>query len=186
MQNNSHGETKDRRLTRFQSNPPYEIISTLLNSIANYFNNEISLTTENGNYQSSLLFLGIHSVALTISEGLFGKTGSEGYKLFLERFIDGDTSDTKFSTIAKAIHDWRNVIAHQWIGSVGHSIGYDYEMSLGWEVRGDITFINPRIYNDCYLKAFKADGKIWQWENTLSDEEKEEAKQRLIKKYLEN
>jgi hypothetical protein len=185
MQNNAHGETKQKRLDRFQNNGPYEVIATLLNSIANFFNNEIALTTQGNNYQTSLLFLGVHSVALTISEGLFNESGPDGYKLFLEKFIDGNTPDTKFSTIASSIHDWRNVIAHQWIGSIGHTIGYDYGMAYGWEVRGDTTFINPRIYAEQYIKAFGPRGKIWDWQNMLNATEQEEAKQRLIKKYLQ-
>ncbi len=184
MENNAHKETKEKRLKRFQDNPPYEIVATLLNSIANFFNNEIALTTQGNNYQSSLLLLGVHSVALTVSEGLFNKKGSEGYKLFLEKFVDGDTADTKFSTIAKQIHDWRNVLAHQWIGSIGHSTGYDYQMSSGWEVRDDVTFINPRIYLEYYLKAFRTNGKIWDWETMLTESEQEETKTRLIEKYL--
>ncbi len=186
MKNNAHGETKEKRLERFQSNAPYEVIATLLNSIANFFNNEIALTTQGSNYQTSLLLLGVHSVALTISEGLFNKTGSDGYKLFLEKFVDGNTPDTKFSTIAKSIHGWRNVIAHQWIGSIGHTIGYDYDMSLGWEIRDDTTFINPRIYTEQYLKAFGPGGKMWDWQTMLDTTQQNEAKQRLIKKYLEN
>jgi len=186
MKNNAHSESKEQRLRRFQDNPPYEVIATLINSIANFFNYEISLTTQGNNYQSSLLFLGIHSVALTISEGLFDKPGPGGYKLFLENFVDGHTSDTKFSDIAGKIHDWRNVLAHQWVGSIGHEIGYDYEMTSGWQNRGDVTFINPRIYLEHYLKAFGAGGKIWDWETMLTAVEQEEAKQRLINKYRES
>lgn len=185
-ENNAHkGETKEQRLQRFQNGPPYEVVATLLNSLANYFNNEIRLTVEGENNQSTLLFLGVHAVALTVSEGLFNKTGSQGYKTFLENFVDGDTPDTKFSTIAESIHKWRNVLAHQWIGSIGHEIGYDYQMDLGWEIRDDVTFINPRVYAEHYLKAFGAGGKIWSWEKLLSDQEQEEAKARLIDKYLQ-
>jgi len=186
MENNAHSETKEHRLQRFQNSHPYEVIDTLTNSINNYFNNEIALTIKNGNYQSSLLFLGIHAVALTISEGLFGKTGPDGYKLFLEKFVDGDTPDTKFSAIAQSIHDWRNVLAHQWIGSIGHSIGYDYTMPSGFETRDKVLFINPRIYCEHYLKAFGAGGRIYKYEEYLTDDEMEQVKNRLIKKYLEN
>ncbi len=185
-QNNAHNsESAPNRLKRFQNGPPYEVIATLIGSIANFFNNEIALTAEEDNYQSSLLFLGVHAVALTISEGLFDKTGSDGYKLFLEKFIDGDTPDTKFSTIGQLIHDWRNVLAHQWIGSIGHAVGYDYTMDLGWETRGDTTFINPKIYLQQYLKAFGTNGSIWNWRVLLTDLEQEKAKQRLINKYLD-
>ncbi|MES2023119.1 MAG: hypothetical protein V4439_00350 [Patescibacteria group bacterium] len=184
MKNNSHGETKEKRLERFQNGPPYEIIATLLNSIANFFNNEITLTAQQDNYQTSLLFLGVHSVALTISEGLFNKTSLKGYKLFLKKFVDGDTADTKFSTIAKSIHDWRNVLAHQWIGSIGHRIGYDYKMALGWKKIDDVIFINPKIYLEYYLKAFGPSGKIWDWEKMLTKTKQQESKERIIRRYL--
>lgn len=186
MENNTHNETKADRLKRFRGGPPCEIIDTLLNSIANFFNNEIGLTTQGNNYQTSLLFLGIHSVALTISEGLFDKAGPDGYKLFLENFMNGDTDDVKFSAIAQSIHNWRNVLAHQWMGSIGHTIGYDYNMTFGWEIRDGVTFINPRIYAECYLKAFGPGGKIWDWESMLTNIEQEKAKERLINKYLKN
>ena len=177
-------EPVEKRISRFRNGPPVEIIDTLLNSIDNYFNNEIRLTTENNNYQTSLLFLGIHAVALTIAKGLFNKTGPEGYKTFLKKFVDGDTADTKFSQIAKKIHDWRNVLAHQWLGIDGYSIGYDYEMEPGWKLRNGITFINPRIYKNCYLSAFNGSGKIWDFQQILSAEELEAAKKRLISEFL--
>src|SRR4030042_823987 len=131
MKNRAHAETKVHRLARFQSNPPIEAIETLLNSIDNYFNNEISLAPSN--FQTSLLFLGIHAVALTISEAFFNKTGVEGIRTFLEKFVDGDTEDTNFFLIEDRVHDWRNVLANQWLGSVGHSTGYDYKMPVGGE-----------------------------------------------------
>ena len=55
-------ETKEARLARFMSGPPEEAIETLLNSIANYFNNEIALTPDH--HQTSLLFLGIFAILL--------------------------------------------------------------------------------------------------------------------------
>ena len=186
MQNSAHTETKEKRLKRFQDGSPIEILETVTNSIHNYFNNEIALTIKNENYQTSLLFLGIHAVALTISEGFFNKKGLEGYKLFLEKFVDGKTSDTKFSLIAQSIHDWRNILAHQWIGSIGHSIGYDYSMSNGFEIRDDVIFINPRIYCEHYLKSFGVGGRIYEYDTYLTPEEMEKAKIRLIDKYLKN
>ena len=183
MENNSHMESFEKRLKRFRDGHPIEIIDTLLNSVDSHFNNEIRLTVKNDSYQTTLLFLGIHAVALTISEGLFGKEKFAGYKVFLKSFVDGDTSDTKFSAIAKMIHDWRNILAHQWLGSIGHTIGYDYNLITGWENRGGVTFINPRIYAEHYLNAFAAGGKIWRYTELLDEEEMEAAKERLIRKY---
>lgn len=184
MENRAHMESKENRLRRFQDGSPIEIIETLLNSIDNFFNNEIRLTTKSDHYQTSLLFLGVHAVALTISEGIFGKTGWEGYKLFLEKFVDGDTPDTRFSTIGRLIHDWRNVLAHQWLGLVGYSIGYDYKMTAGWEIRDSVTYINPRIYGDHYLQAFSSDGRIWDYEMFLTKDDLRQAKERMMQKFL--
>ncbi len=183
MKNNAHkSETKAHRLKRFQENSYVESIETLLNSIDNYFNNEIRLAA--GNYQSSLLFMGIHASALTISEVFFNETTLMGYKHFLEQYVDGDEEDRKFSSIAGTIHDWRNVLAHQWLGSIGHEVGYDYEMQNGWQKRGDVTFINPRIYSEQYLSAFKAGGKIWDYQQMFTEEQLNEIKGRVIDKYL--
>ncbi len=184
MENRAYMEPLEKRTNRFQKGPPNEIIETLLNSIDNFFNNEIRLTTEDDHYQTTLLFLGIHAVALTISDGFFNKTGLDGYKLFLESFVDGNTRDTQFSHIAKLIHKWRNIIAHQWLGVSGHKISYDYNMSLGWEVRNKVTFINPKIYRDCYLKAFSSEGSIWNYREMFTDEDLLLIKDRLLKKFL--
>ncbi|OGG19029.1 hypothetical protein A3D78_06695 [Candidatus Gottesmanbacteria bacterium RIFCSPHIGHO2_02_FULL_39_14] len=181
MKNRAHMESREKRLARLRSGNYIEAIETLLNSIANYFNNEISITPDN--YQTSLLFLGIHASILTLSEAFFGLSGKTGYYLFLEKFIDGNTKDTKFSQIANTLHDWRNVLAHQWLGSIGHRIEYDYKMSEGWKKDGDITIINPKIYCQHYLNAFSGNGKIWQYESILSEAELSKAKEIIVRKY---
>lgn len=188
MKNNAHlGETKEKRLKRFQDGPPLEIIDTLLNSMANFFMNEIKATFDNpANPQTSLMLLGTHSVALTIAHGLFNKGGEQGYKLFLENFIDGDTPDTKFSTIASEIHEWRNVIAHRWINVAGHNFGYDFDMPEGWKKQDDTIFLNPKKYLEHYVKTFGFGGRIYRYNTILTtDEMLEAAKQRFISKYTE-
>ena len=183
--NHAHsGESLEKRTLRFQNNSPIEIIETLLNSIDNHFNNEIRITTENDNYQSTLLFLGIHAVALTVAEGVFNKRGLEGFRFFLKKFVDGGTEDKQFSTIAETIHNWRNTVAHHWLAASGHGFGYDYAMDKGWEVRDEILFINPRIYRDCYLAAFSAGGRIWRYDSILQAEGMEQAKERLVTRFL--
>lgn len=182
MDNNAHsGESKAHRLKRLQDGAPNEAISTLLNSIANFFNNEIRVAPDNG--QTSLMFLGIHASALTIAETFFGDGSVKGYKKFLEMFVDGDTEDTKFSLIAEYIHDWRNTLAHQWIGSIGHHIEYDYSASLGWERQDDIIVINPRIYCERYLGAFSGNGKLPDYRTLFTEEELEKAKAVIVRKY---
>ncbi len=188
MKNNAHlGETKERRLKRFEDGAPVEIIETLINSIHNYFNNEIGATFANPkNPQTALMILGVHSVALTIAFGFFDKQGSQGYRLFLENFVDGDTHDTTFSSIATEIHEWRNVLAHRWLNAAGHEFSYDFTMKQGWRKEGEVTLLNPQIYLDHYLKAFKSGGKIYKYDKILTtDALLLGAKQRFISKYID-
>lgn len=189
MKNNAHlGETKEQRLKRFNENGPYEVIATIINSMANYFVNELQIVFDNTHSpQTSLMFLGTHSIALTVAHGLWGKRGENGYKLFLENFIDGDTPDTKFSTVADRIHEWRNVIAHRWLNVAGHSFSYDFEMSSGWKIEEEFLLINPKIYLEHFLKAFGSGGKIYDYDKILvTDDMWQKAKERFISKYVEN
>lgn len=188
MKNNANlGETKEQRLKRFTENPPYEVVATITNSMANHLVNELRSVFENpANYQTSLMFLGTHSIALTIAYGLFNKGGEDGYKLFLKNFIDGDTPDMKFSTVASRIHEWRNVLAHRWINAAGHSFSYDFEMPEGWKIDGEFLLVNPKIYLEQFLKTFRSGGRIYQYEKVLTtDEMWEAAKQRFISKYVD-
>lgn len=184
MKNNAHYEDREKRLQRLINGSPIEAIETLLNSIDNFFNNEIRLTPNQ--FQTSLLFLGIHAVALTISEAFYNKGGESGYRLFLENFVDGEDDDKKFSKIASTIHDWRNILAHQWIGSLGHSIAYDYNMEEGWKYSDNTTIINPRIYCECYLNAFSRTGKLWDYDTVFTPSELNDISQRIIKKFEES
>jgi hypothetical protein len=183
MKNNAHQiELLEKRLSRFQNGSPIESIETLLNSIAYYFNNEIAITPKK--YQTSLLFLGIHAVVLTISEIFWDLKGEPGYKKFFQSFVDGDTKDKKFSSISKKIYNWRNVIAHQWLASSGYEIQYDYEIKSGFVINNNLLTINPKIYCDCYLKAFSVGGKIWKYNEILTKEELDGAKNRIIDKFV--
>ena len=120
---------------------------------------------------------------MTIGEVFFNKGNFGNYKLFLEKFVDGDTSDTQFSKIAQELHFWRNVIAHVWLNSQGYEIEYDYQTNFGWEKKGGLLVINPKIYCEHYLKAFSEFGKIWKYDKIFSEEELENIKLRIIEKY---
>lgn len=181
-ENRAHGESCEKRLRRFQNGSPTESIATLLNSISNFFNNEIKEAPRNT--QTSLLFLGIHASILSISEALFDKSGLEGYRYFLEKFVDGDTKDLQFSLVSSRIHDWRNILAHQWLGSSGHNIAYDYNMKEGWKEVDGILFINPQIYCNQYLKAFSGDSLLWEYDSYLGQTEQEDARDRIIAKFI--
>lgn len=188
MKNNAHlGESQEKRLKRFQDGSPIESIETLLKSIDNYFNNEIRATIRDDQYpQTSLMFLGVHAAILTISEAFFNDKSVQGYRLFLEKFVDGDEPSNKFSLIAEDIHAWRNIVAHQWLSTKGHSISYAYSLDTGWTKEDEILHINPKIYCDYYLGAFRGDGKIRQYSNIFTDEELEAIKQRIITKFVKN
>lgn len=174
-------EDKTKRLKRFQSGPPIEIMETLLNSLDNYFNREIGQAANSKLW--TLVILGIHAVALTIAEGIFNKRGLTGFTFFLESFIDTPDEGCDFSAIATDMHTHRNVIAHQWLSSSGYKLGYDFGMKKGWEKRGDVIFFNPTKYYELYKKAFSAGGKIWSYEQLLTQNDAEDSKRRLIKKY---
>lgn len=174
-------EDKTKRLKRFQSGPPIEIMETLLNSLDNYFNREIEQAADSKLW--TLVILGIHAVALTIAEGIFNKRGLIGFAFFLENFIDNSEEGYDFSTIAADIHTHRNVIAHQWLSSSGYKLGYDFKMNKGWEKRENIIFFNPTKYYELYKRAFSAGGKIWNYEQLLTETDAEDSKRRLIEKY---
>ncbi len=184
--NNSHlGETAEGRLKRLQDGSPVESIETLLNSIDNFFNNEIRATVSDLRYpQTTLMFLGVHAAILTISEVFFNDKGSRGYKLFLERYVDKDDSADNFSLIANDIHAWRNIVAHQWLSIKGHSLAYAYNLDAGWKREGSILHINPKIYCEQYLAAFNADGRIWRYSQQFTQDELEAIKQRIIEKFV--
>ena len=186
--NNAHlGETREQRLKRFEEGHPIEVIETVIQSIGSYFINELrDVFNSTNNRQTSLMFLGTHSIALTIAHGLFNRGGEDGYKLFLEHFVDGDTPDTKFSTVASEIHEWRNVIAHRWINVAGHSFSYDFDMAEGWRREGEFLIVNPQIYLNQFLGAFALGGRVYRYASVLETEEAyEAAKRRFISKYTD-
>jgi hypothetical protein len=157
-----------------------------LNSIDNFFNNEIRITPKS--YQTSLLFLGVHAVALTIGEVFFNHQGVgkdlRNYTNFLKTFVDGPTADTQFSIVAGDIHNWRNILAHQWIGSLGHTIEYDYNSHKGWKREAGRLIINPEIYCGVYLQAFATGGKIWQYDSVFNPQQLIHIQNRIVEKYV--
>jgi hypothetical protein len=183
-ENRAHSESYNKRLDRFESGDPEETIGTLLNSIGNFFNNEIEVTRQNK--QTSLVFLGTHAAILTISEALFNKVGIDGYKYFVKQFMDGNSEDLQFSRIASMIHDWRNILAHQWLGKTGHSFGYNYEMKEGWKDVDGVIFVNPSVYCKQYLKAFSSESELWDYQSYLDVTQLQAAKDRIICKFIKN
>lgn len=175
-------ESPEARLQRFRNGPPMEIISTLTNSINNFFNPEIAKAAETGCW--SLMIIGIHGVALTVSEGLFGLSGEAGYVRFLQTYMDGDEPGSNFSVIGPELHKWRNVLAHQWLANAGHTFGLDPGMALGWERQGLSTVLNPVRYHAAYRHAFRTSSTLWRPDQLFSTDELKASKRRLIRKYL--
>jgi hypothetical protein len=175
-------ESQADRLKRFQDGPPTEVISTLLNSINNFFNNEIARAAEASCW--SLMVMGVHAVALTISFGFFGLNGEAAYVRFLREYVDGSEPGADFSSVGSELHTWRNVLAHQWLGSAGHAIGFDPSMAVGWERRSGILVVNPARYHEAYRSAFRTSSPMWKPEKLLTSPELQAAKDRLIDKYV--
>lgn len=103
-------ETFQQRLQRFKNNSPIEFIETILNSIHNFYIPELQIASNNK--QSNLLILGLHSIIETISGNVFLKSGVEGFKFYLENFVDIGKDGGRFSEIAEELNDWRNIVAH--------------------------------------------------------------------------
>jgi hypothetical protein len=166
------------------SSRPENAITLLIISINSFLNNEIKITVDQNPPQTSLLFMGIHAVALTISEVLFNKKGEEGYERFLKEFIDEGAEDKCFSRIAVEIHAWRNTLVHGWLSLRGHNVEYEYDMQKGFETKDETLYINPRIYLDLYLLAFQKNGRIWQYLEKMTRDDLLQAQRIIQQKYL--
>lgn len=180
MKNRPYTEPENTILEVLKGDP-IGSISLLVVSIDSFFNNELSITAKNK--QTRLLFIGIHAVALTISEAIWDMRGPAGYGMFLERFVDEEQQDRKFSKIAIQIHEWRNTLAHQFLSSGGHNIDYDYDMLEGYKLNQEYLIINPAIYLDSYIKAFK-ENKILNYVTQLDKGEQEKIRLRILGKYI--
>jgi hypothetical protein len=174
-------ESYSDRLLRFQNGPPNEVIQTLLNSINNFFNPEIAKAAQNNCW--SLVLIGVHSVALTVSQGLFGVGGEKGFIRYLETFMDGSETGADFSSIGRELHLWRNVLAHQWLASSGHTVGFDTSMSLGWERREETLVLNPARFYDAYRQSFRGSSMLWRPAKILTPDQLQVAKRRLIRDF---
>lgn len=176
-------ETFEARLTRFLDNEWIELPATLLNSLHNVFVNEIQ---EAGKRRlEHLVFLGTHAIMQTVSESVFDRTGFDGTRFYLQRFVDGPTADKKFSEIADVLHELRNVTAHRWLSSMAHSLDLDYTMSEGWVRRANVLAINPDVYLECFSEGFRRGGPIWQYRSFWPEDERLVRKYRLLARWLD-
>jgi hypothetical protein len=174
-------ETKENRLKRLQEGKPVEALLTLFTLQSSFFV-DIELKPAAEKRLCNLLILGIHAVAETWAEILFDDKSVTGFERYLEYFVDGNKSDEKFSTIAEEINAWRNIIAHQWLSSLGHSFGVNCDMKEGMKRENGILYFNPVIYFKCFLEKFERTWSIIK--EIFSEEEHEQMKQRIIEKYV--
>jgi hypothetical protein len=175
-------ESAVERLTRFRDGSPTEVIATLLNSIDNFLNPEIHKAAEHHCW--SLVLMGTHAVAVTISEGLFGLPGKAGFVRFVTDFMDQGETDPPFVEIAGDLHHWRTVVSHQWLSTAGHYFGFDENITVAWERRGDILVVNPIHYHEAYRQAFSAPSNLWRARKWMSEPDLEAARTRLLDKYV--
>jgi hypothetical protein len=171
-------ETAAARLQRFQQGPPQEVIATLLNSINNHFNVEIREAAKAGCW--SLAFMGVHAVTQMVSYALVDAQGEAGFRRFLLEFVDQDSPGADFSAVASELHQWRNVLVHQWLSTAGHSLGFDLTLDRGWVRQGDLLIVNPGTLIDGYRRAFSSASPTWRQYKLRSPAELEAIKQRLI------
>ncbi len=176
-------EKFEKRLQRFEKNPPSEFAETLINGIHNfYIINELQVANENK--LSCLLVMGIHSTIETLSEHIFLKKGRKGLEFYLTNFVDGKESGRKFSKISEEINNMRNIIAHQFISKMGHSFTWDYNLKTGYKIENDIMHFNPSVYFDQFHNAFfggdKTKYSIHDYKKLLSENEVSKAKEKFI------
>ena len=177
-------ETYKQRLKRFTEGPPNESIGTLTNSIANFFiNNELEIACQKKLW--SLLIVGIFAVIETVADVLYGNSREiKNIKKYHKIFIDSDGINCDFSKIADEINEWRNALAHKWIYKKGHYLYPNPSMKEGWKRENGTLIVNPKIYYECFKRAFGTNGKMWQLEDIFSEAQLLNGKNRMIKKFM--
>jgi hypothetical protein len=142
-------EAFEKRLKRFISDD-LEIFGWMTIMMQN---GEVNKALQSGLYQC--VILSTHSIIQTIAQNLFGLSGLDGTRFYLENFVDEGSGDRKFSTIAEEIHEMRNAIAHLGYSSLLHEIGIDNEIAEGWRRDEDVIKINLAIYCQLFDEAFR-------------------------------
>ena len=163
------------RLRRFTFGKPIEVFAGITNNIACTFNGELKIAR--AKKMTTTICLLTHAIMQVVADKIYSKAKEDRTKFFLETFVDGDTPELKFSSIACELHSWRNVEAHQIFFKDGHTINIDYEMPEGWkrEEHG-ILHLNPGKYADRYLKMLRSRLFFDHWKQ-------EPEKRQTVRKY---
>ena len=98
-----------------------------------------------------MIFMGTHAAIQTVGEKVFGLEGEAGTKFYLEKFVDKEDPDRKYSTVTSQIHNIRNVMAHRGYSKSQHFTGYDWGLPGGFAWVGDQFRINPDRYVDDFV-----------------------------------
>ena len=162
-------ESFEKRLRRFTFGMSKEIPLTILNSYSNVLIRQLKIAGEKS--LIDLFILGSHAVMQTTGEYIFGHGPLEATRFFLEAFVDGDTDDREFSRIASEIHEMRNASQHRWSSRRVHEIVIDNRIAGGWKEDSGKVVLNFRIYSQDFLGAFGPGGRIWNWEQYVSEED---------------
>ncbi|MFH1312081.1 MAG: hypothetical protein ABIJ00_02535 [Candidatus Eisenbacteria bacterium] len=162
-------ESFEKRLRRFTFGMSAEIPLTMLNSYSNILVPQLRKASESG--LIDLFVLGSHAIMQTSGQYIFAHHGEDATRFFLQAFVDGDTEERKFSWIAPEIHEMRNASAHRWSSRRVHETVIDDRIDGGWKEDSGKVVLNFRIYSKDFLGAFGPGGRIWNWEQYVSEED---------------
>lgn len=176
-------ETVEERLKRFLLNSPNEIFFTILNSISNFTVPEIRSASSRDLH--NLAVLGVHGVAQTISEQIYGHTGLSATRFYLENFVDRPTDAVKFSDIAAELHSFRNIHAHRWSSRLSHHVGFNTTVAEGWKRDGDDIHFNPIVFITRFDAGFSAGSPMWEMPRRLEPLARLRQKYRFLRQWLE-
>jgi len=183
-------QSYEERLASFEEQSPQMLINRFLDSIHSYFVlRELNRASECGVWY--LLLMGIHACILTINEKVFGfekKEGKNGFKVYLEKFVDGEQGSLCFSRYSDDIYERRNVLAHQWFGEIGHRFAFDGTIEDGIRKENDAIILNPAKYYSHFESSFRLSGylgkqSIRNYTDNLPEEKMRQAKDRMIRSF---
>lgn len=175
-------ETFDQRLRRYTVGEDLDIFGWLTVYLQNSYMSELWAASERGLYHC--VYLISHAVMQMIAEKMFGMTGRDATRFYLENFVDGTEADRRFSLISDDIHGLRNIMAHQGYSGLQHRVEYFVDdMPEGWRRDGNTILINPRIYAGQFEGAFSRGAHV-QMYSRLPDEERTLRKYQYIKQWL--
>jgi len=172
------------RYEDFKRGSPDVAISWLLDSMYNKFiNTELRLAAECPLHY--LLLMGIHGCILTINKYIFIKNGKNGFKWYLENFVDGDNA--MFSKYYKEIYYRRNDLAHQWLSKTGHNFGFDHTIREGVRNENGDIIINTKKYFEFFTSSFEKGNEtknnIHDYIDSLSAAKKGKSKKIILDSY---